>query len=266
MIRMGRTCVLFLLLTVPAGRAHEPVFGLGPHTLYQYGYAISTEFERREASWIHHLEVIYGVTPDLSVTGVVPYHLGNGGTPAGWGDIVTRMKYRFYRQDRPGSSLQAAVHAGTKFPTGDATTGPGSGFRTMFLGLSFGYESRRHYVFAGLRHLWHGSRDGLQPGNQLIYNAAYGIRPWKLEYYQPDPVLIFEIQGTITRPTRQDGRELGTSGRHLIAAGPALLFSYRNVMLKAGVSMPLRRSTGEASREEKPELVFGLEWHMPPLR
>ncbi len=255
--------VLWLFAT--NAEAHEPVFGLGPHTLYQYGYAFSSEFERGDQGWVHQFETIYGVTPDLSVTAVLPYVLGTQ-QQSGWGDAVLRMKYRFYRFDMRGASRQAAVHAGVKLPTGNEAAGVGSGFRTVFVGLSYGYESRRHYFFAGARYRINGKRDSFKAGNVLAYNIAYGIRPWKLEYNQPDPVFILEVNGRIIGSSSRDGQPIQESGGRVVSVGPALLFSYRNVMFKAGWSIPVYKRRNGKSFEVEEEILLALEWHLPPFK
>jgi len=247
-------------------RAHEPIFGLGPHTIYQYGYALGMEFEKSDFGWANNLELIYGVTPDWSLTVAAPYLLSNTGGSTGFGDFIVRSKYRFYRKDVRGASRQAALHAGVKFPAGDVKKGLGSGSTDFFAGVSLGYESRRHYFFSGARYYVNGTYQGFHPGNVLQFNLAYGIRPWLLEYKHPDAVFIIELHGSRAGRARANETAISESGGSVLRVGPGLLFSYRNVMLKAGVSIPVAEKFHSAAAKAATEYVLAIEMHMPPLK
>ncbi|RME02018.1 MAG: transporter [Calditrichaeota bacterium] len=258
--------VMAVLGMVNVGFSHEPVFGLGPHTIYQYGYAVGSEFEKGELGWGHHLEVIYGLTPDWAVTVVVPYQFANDQRPSGLGDLVFRTKYRFFRHDFHGASLQAALHAGVKWPTGDVEKRLGRGNRSGFVGASFGFESRRQYFFAGARVHINGSYRGLNQGEAFRFNLAYGIRPWKLQYHQPDPVFLLELNGNVLARDELNGQPLVNSGGQVLSLGPGLLFSYRNVMLKVGIGFPVLNNLNGDQESPQNEYVLALEMHMPPLK
>ena len=180
--------------------------------------------------------------------------------------MTLRTKYRFYRKDMRGASSQAALHAGIKFPTGDADKRLGSGATDFFVGASFGYESRRHYFFTGARYHRNGTYNGLNRGDAARFNLAYGIRPWQLEYLQPDPVFILEVNGTIAGKKRLDERAIESSGGSVLRFGPGLLFSYRNVMLKVGVSIPVLDRLNNNLEKAATEYVLAIEMHLPPLR
>ena len=246
--------------------AHEPIFGLGPHTTFQYGYALGMEFERSELGWANNMELLYGVTPDWAVTLVAPYLFSDDGRSAGFGDLIVRTKYRFYRKDMLGASRQAALHAGIKFPSGDVEKGLGAGVTDYFVGASFGYESRRHYFFSGVRYHVNGTYNGFDRGNAFRFNLAYGIRPWKLEYKQPDPVFILEVNGFSLGQSRFNGDIIRDSGGGALSVGPGFLFSYRNVMLKAGASIPVLEKFNNSTAKATTEYVLAIEMHMPPLK
>ncbi len=246
--------------------SHEPLFGLGPHTIYQHGYALETEFEKGEHGWADHLELMYGLTPDWAVTLAAPYLFADDDRSAGFGDLTLRSKFRFFRADAPGASNQAALHAGVKFPTGSQGGHRGSGTTDYFVGASFGHESRRHYFFAGVRYQVNGNIDELSRGNNFEYDVAYGIRPWKLEYLHPDPVFLLEVNGEVMGRDSFGGSSDPNSGGRVISLSPGLLFSYRNVMFKAGVKIPVIKNLNGVQDDPGTEVVFGLEFHMPPLR
>ncbi len=257
---------IFSLPQAPHALAHEPIFGLGPHTMYQYGYAFSLELERGDQGWGNQLELLYGVTPDFSLTVVGPWLYADEQRGAGFGDMVVRGKYRFFRQDMYRASRQAALHGGIKFPSGNRDRQLGSGTTDFFVGASFGYESRRSYFFSGIRYHRNGTWQGFDRGDALRYNLAVGIRPWQLEYHQPDPVFILEVNGGINGRNKMSGQTISQSGGRYLSVGPGLLFSYRNIMYKAGVSVPVVQQFNDASRKASTEFLLAIEVHLPPIR
>jgi len=88
-------------------------------------------------------------------------------------------------------------------------------------------------------------------GDALRFNLAYGIRPWQLEYLRPDPVFILEVNGTTAGKNRLEEKTAVNSGGSVIRFGPGPLFSYRNTMLKAGVSIPVAREIEQLARERR---------------
>ena len=246
--------LIFIFLRHPIW-AHEPLFGLGPHVVAQYQLALESEFEKEGSDLANHLELAYGLTPNVGITFALPYHFTSTENPAGIGNLNIRGKYRFYRQDKPGASLAFAVHAGGLLLSRDGQFLKDEGKRRYFLGLSFGYESRRHYAFAGIRYLKNGNQ------YRWRYDAAYGIRPWKLEYHQPDLVLLLEWIGE-NRPGISSNIVNRSFGRKtFLSTAPGFLFSIRNVMLKGGIKIPIN-----FKNKQETEYVFGLEIHLPPFQ
>ena len=64
-------CSLLLAFAPSAGLAHDPVFGLGPHTLFKGGVEIHAGVSREEAGddkeMEYLLELKYGITGDWTV-------------------------------------------------------------------------------------------------------------------------------------------------------------------------------------------------------
>lgn len=257
--------ILEIVLLVHSAPAHEPLFGLGPHTIYQHGYALESQLEKGDGGWANHLELIYGITPDLAVTLAAPYLFASGGVTAGFGDLTFRGKWRFFRHDMPGASNQAAIHLGVKTATGDFQSGRSSGTTDYFGGFSFGHESRRNYYFANALFRMNGEYRGVKRGNLLSLNAAYGIRPWLLEYLQPDPVFLLEFIGDFQGKRRINQQEDPQSGGTVLSLAPGLLFSYRNIMVKAGVKIPVLIRLNGGQENPGNQYILGLEFHFPPL-
>lgn len=262
--------VLFTLagMTVLAVQlsAHEPLFGLGPHTVGQYGWALESEVERGDDGWTSHYEILYGVTPDVAVTLAVPYHYSTDVRRPGVGDLVIRGKYRFIRKDILNASNQFALHAGAKLPSGSRENNLGSGTADYFVGTSYGHESRLHYAFAGFRYRINGTAGDINRGDVVNLDAAYGIRPWQLEYADPDPVFLVEVLARWTGETYLDGTRDRDTGGLTLGMAPGILFSYRNIMLKLGVNFPVfDRLNGSQLKTER-EFVLAIDLHMPPFK
>ncbi len=258
--------VATLVVFPTSGSAHEPLFGLGPHTVGQYAWALESEVERSHGSWTNHFELIYGITPDIAVTVASPYVFQNEGGKTGFGDLGVRGKFRFYRRDYLNGSDAFAFHWGIKFPTGNRSEHRGSGTTDYFAGLSFGRESRKHYAFADLRYQVNGSVQNLERGNVLNFDAAYGIRPWQSEYLQPDLVILLEVLGEVSSRNSLNGTEDPNSGGFTMSIAPGFLFSYRNMMLKGGVKFTVLEKLNGMQEKPEPELVLAVEFHMPPFK
>ena len=263
-----KNAFFILLFTFLIGNvfAHEPLFGLGPHTVGQYAWALESEIERDDDGWTNHYEIIYGITPDIAITAALPYLFSVEGRKGGVGDLVIRGKYRFIRRDAPGASNAFALHGGIKLSTGDQSENRGSGTTDYLIGLSFGHESRRNYAFAGIRYKINGIIGDLNRGDILHINAAYGIRPWQLEYADPDPVFLVEILGQFKGRNYREGNPELNSGGISLGIAPGILFSYRNVMLKAGVKIPIFDKLNGSQPASVREFVFAVDVHMPPFK
>ena len=272
--RPTRSARVFVLTVASCGAlsvarpavAHEPLFGLGPHSIGQYSWAVESQFEKGDDGWANSYELAYGIVPDITVTTAFPYLFSTGGSQAGIGDVSVRAKYRFIRRDVLNASNAFALHGGIKLPTASRNEGRGSGSRDGFVGLSFGHEGRENYAFADVRYRVNGRVEDLERGNVLNVDAAYGIRPWKLEYLQPDTVFLVELVAEWAGRSSVSGVPAPDSGGKTISVAPGVLFSYRNVMLKGGVKIPLVVDLNGLQPRPGPEVVFAIEFHMPPFK
>jgi hypothetical protein len=237
---------------------HEPVFGVGPHTTWRGGWGVEVEMESVGGEVMLPVELLYGVTEELTVTAVLPF-----ATPAAGGnlgEVGLRAKWRFATRFSQGQMDAVALLGGVAFPRRTANGAPRGGPVTM-LGLATGRESRRWYYFAGIRGIARFSDQGLDPGDRLAVNVAWGIRPRRTEYLAPDLVLLLEANGLAEGRSRVDEAVVGTSGGRHLSVAPALLFSIRNVMLKAGVSIPVWEDFNDPARSAATTIVAALEVH-----
>ncbi len=259
--------------------AHEPIFGLGPHTIYKGGFGLEMEFERESASnsnekeknLVLHNEIIYGLTEDLAITLALPYVLDHKldaesieKSSSGLSDISLRVKYRFWRRDRPGVQDAAAFMIGIKFPTGDADKSPrlGSGSTDFLFGLAAGRESLLWYYFGDIRYRMKtkGSAS-LKVGDRFFADVAIGIRPWPAEYLKPDLVILAELNWETLMRNEFDGLDVSNSGGNLLFLSPSFFLTYRNWAVKGGVQIPLHQNLYGSQPGEAYRFKLAVEIH-----
>ena len=257
---------LFLACTGSTVMAHEPLFGVGPHTLFRNGLGLETEIAVEDDRLSIHNEAIYGVTADLAVTLAAPWHREDdvNGAESGLGDISLRGKWRFYRRDFPGGQDALALIFGAKLPTGnnDLVVPLGTGSIDYFGGIAAGRESRRWYYFGDLRYRFNTSANRLKHGNVVFYDVAWGVRPIRSGYDRPDLVLLVEANGSSTGKGSLDGVKNPNTGGRRLSVSPGFLLSLRNVMLKGGVNFPVFWKLNGVQKDPDSEFVMGVEFHL----
>lgn len=261
--------LLGLAVALPA-RGHDPIFGLGPHTIYQGGYEIHVGALRERAGDERETELeahlAYGLTGDWLVGAEVPFRdvIEDSGRATGSGDVGLFTKYRFWRQDRPGVQRSTALFAKASLPTGDETTDPalGSGATSGVLGLAFGREARTWYHWEAIRYRRSGRDDaGRRPGDRVLVDLAAAYRPYPSGYYAPDTLFTLEVNTEITDRADHDGRELADTGGTEAFLAPGIWWTYRNFAVQTGVQLPLHDDLNgdQAATDYRGQLTF--EWH-----
>lgn len=250
--------------------AHEPVFGLGPETIYKGGLGMETEVEYEEGGDERkaavHYELLYGLREEVALTLKLPYLLEKKEgreTSSGFGDSVLRAKYQFYKKDSLGAQDKVTVLGGIKFPTGDEDKSPrlGTGSVDYLLGITAGHESRKWYYFGALRYWFNSEDGGRENGDVFLYDFALGLRPVKRKYREPDLVLLLELSGEHANKDEIDGVKNSNSGGDTIYLGPTFLWSYRNWMLKGGIQLPVLQDLNGRREEMDFRSVLAVEVH-----
>ncbi|MEE8423437.1 MAG: hypothetical protein V3S49_02750, partial [Thermodesulfobacteriota bacterium] len=132
----------------------------------------------------------------------------------------------------------------------------------VFGGVASGYESRRWYAFGDLRYRLNTEANNIRKGNVLNYDLVFGVRPWLTEYEQPDLVLLVEFNGEYVWKDKGSGvTNPNNTGGNTISVSPGMLLSYRNVMFKAGVKLPISQELNGTQLGEDFEVVTAIEIH-----
>lgn len=271
-IILRRTLAIVLVLGVSSSAvAHEPVFSLGPETIWEGGVGIETKFEFEDARGDQlsalHYEIIYGVTSDLSLTFELPQILElqeDGETEHGLGDIEFRAKYQFFKKDLLGAQHKVSGIFGVKAPTGDDDAVPAlsTGTTDFLLGVSYGYESRSWYQFLTVRYRLRTERGDLDPGDRLFIDAAIGFRPWQREYTEWDLVALLEMNVELEFDSEFRSTTLPNVGGNTVWLGPTILFSPNpQWMFKGGVQLSVYEDLNGDQEHSEFRAVFAIEFH-----
>ncbi len=267
--------MLSVFLATGGALAHEPIFGLGPHTIFKGGFGLEMEFEGEKASgagevereYVLTSEIIYGITADLSATLVIPYILERSSIneSSGPGDVSVRTKYRFWRRDGIGVQDAAAVILGAKLPTGDDDKTPrlGSGSTDYLLALTIARESLKWYYFGDVRYrLNTEGGGGLRAGNGVFADLAIGIRTRRVEYLRPDLVVIAELNFEARDRNEFFGVDVADSGGTRLFLSPSFFFTYRNWALKGGIQFPVDQDLNGNQPESDYRFSLAVESHL----
>lgn len=259
---------LALAGTATGAGAHDPVFGLGPHTLFKGGVEVHSGFARTEAGAEREqefaIELKYGLTADW-VIGVEQHYVDESGPDekrSGRGDLALASKYRFWRRDLPGVQEAAAVAVRAIFGGTGEDDVANDGATDAILGLSYGYEGRSWYRWAAARYRRNGENDaGLTRGDVLLLDLVGGIRPRPTGYFEPDWVWMLELNGELVERAERNGVAIAASGGDRWFLSPGLMLTYRNYALKTGIQLPLVQNLNGPQDEIDYRAVLELEGH-----
>lgn len=263
-----------LAASLPAA-AHGPIFGKGPHVIFEGGVEAGATYRRerssgageRETTNAWTLELEYGLTPDWQIGLEVPLvrKTGTAGNAAGLGEVTITTKYRFWRLDSPGAQRTAAVILGIKTPTGNTGRAPrlGSGSTDFLMGVAAGYEARRWYAFADARtRVNTRGAGGRRRGDKLFLDIVGGVRPVLTGYKEPDTVLLLELNWERARRDRLRGVALADTGGWELFLSPGIFWTYRNFAIKAGVQIPIARALNGSQAGSDYRVLIAFQVHL----
>ena len=255
---------LLLLLSSMVTHAHDPVFGLGPHTLFKGGTEIHVGFDRNEAGdnkeTLSTLELAYGLTSSWTARIELPY-VDRDSSSSGIGDVSVATKYRFWRRDSLG--VQESSTAFLKIKPDTASNDRGSDTIDSILGLAYGYESRKWYRWAAVRYRFNGeTSDNLDRGDKLLIDLAGGIRFKQSAYLEPDWVWMLELNGEKTARSELNGDKVSDSGGTEWFVSPGLMWTLRNFAIKTGMQLPVASDLNGNQEATDYRARLEFEWHL----
>lgn len=259
--------ILFMGTFAETASAHDPVFGLGPHTLFKGGVEIHAGAHQEESGegseTESELQLKYGLSGDW-VAGIgVPYVRGND-DDSERGPTNFSTKYRFWRHDSFGTQESMAVLGKVILDDGNSHRGTEPDGNDYLIGLTYGYEGRKWYRWASVRHRINAeATTGLERPNVWLVDLAGGIRFSPTEYHEPDWVWMLELNGELiehlSRGTGDTGKQLGGEQWFL---SPGLMWTYRNFAFKAGVQRPIIKNLSADQPSSDYRALIELEWHL----
>lgn len=258
------------LLTANTVKAHDPIFGLGPHVLFKGGIEISPEFNFSKKNDVEQSELAmnltYGLTGDWAAGIELPYAQKQDGInkSSGSGDIKIFTKYRFWRDDGPGLQKSASVLLKIKTNTGDDSSNPklASGSTDSIIGLTYGYEGRKWYHWASVRQRFNGKNSaGLRLGDKTLVDLVVGIRPNLTTYLQPDTVWLLELNGEFSDRAQLNNVNIANTGGSEWFISPGLFWTKRNFAVKTAVQIPLSSNLNGVQDSSDYRAKVVLEWH-----
>jgi len=256
-----------LFLGAETAAAHDPVFGLGPHTLFKGGVEIHAGGHREksgdESETEAELQFKYGLTGDW-VAGIgIPYvRSGDGDDNRGSTNLST--KYRFWRHDSFGVQESMAVLGKVILDDGEGLHGVEPDGNDYLVGLTYGYEGRKWYRWASVRHRFNAdATTGAERPNVWLVDLVGGIRFAPTEYHEPDWVWMLELNGElIERVSQGTGSAEKQLGGNQWFLSPGLMWTYRNFAIKAGVQLPLFYDLSQDQEKGDYRALVELEWHL----
>lgn len=264
--RMLRFLVACAIVASAQAKAHDPVFGLGPHTLFKGGTEVHIGAFRQERGDDTETELAlalkYGLTGDWVIGVEFPYVdiSSPGASVSGGGDVGVSTKFRFWRNDQPGVQESAAVSLTTILDTADDRLGGGA--TDVIGGISYGYEGRKWYRWAALRYRRNGEDDGgFKRGDKILLDLVGGIRPKPTGYLEPDLVLMLELNGEFSQRAQRNGATLANTGGQEWFISPGLMWTYRNYAVKAGIQLPVASNLNGVQTETDYRAALEFEGH-----
>tara|TARA_R110001599_G_C12272072_1_gene661598 strand:+ start:924 stop:1736 length:813 start_codon:yes stop_codon:yes gene_type:complete len=258
---------LLLGIFVETASAHDPVFGVGPHTLYKGGVEIHvdtlSEKSGSESTTDSELRLKYGLTGDW-VAGIGAAYIRGEDGEEGRGPTNFSTKYRFWRHDTFGAQESAAVLGAVILDDGDRIGRVKPKGNDYLLGLTYGYEGRKWYRWASARRRFNAdTTTGAERPDVWLLDLAGGIRFVPTEYNEPDWVWMLELNGEIAdHVTARSPSKTRRRGGNEWFLSPGLMWTYRNFAIKAGMQISVLDDLEQPQEVDDYRAKIEFEWHL----
>jgi len=227
----GALAVAFICLA-GRGAAQEPIFVTPPVTMYQFGAVGGVEVERRSGTVAVSSEAAFGVLAPWTVS-LHAVGIDARGEPAQLARLHVGTRVRLVKVDRPREWLLLSVYGAAALPLGDKADAVAEAHSVpaAVVGVSATRMARRGDAFANLSLARIPTPTGTVTGGTL--GLAAGWRPRPGRYGALEAQLFAEALGNYVE-----------GGSASVGLAPGLLVHSRNVVVKAGILVPVwtRRS------------------------
>jgi hypothetical protein len=241
---------------------HGPVFGAATPTLGRGGWSLDQAFTLRRGEdggreQMFKTMVSFGVTEVVQVSASVPLVMtGTALTPARMMSPMSSdrefeglLAYRFQRKPVGiGGRRESTLYVGGTVPFDDDRAGVSPG-PSIVIGVSTGYASRVHYLWAGGALQHYQPRNDTRLGASYLVTFVYGYRPPVFRAEEGKPDLRFFVEATAEE---RGGDRVGTidgASSRTVFVGPTTLLVYKAIAVEAGVLFPAHQRDGAAPLE-----------------
>ena len=222
--------------------------------------------------------LVYGVTPDLAVFGVLPLTYRELETPAdrrdtgGIGDARLFARYTVYRKDGVGRTFRVAPFVGLKLPTGEnsksdasgrlpAPLQAGTGSWDVFGGLVVTYASVDWNLDMQASYRANTAADGLEVGDVFRGDASlqYRLLPGQVTGATRGFLYgVLEANLVHSKRTRINGIQDPNSGGTTLYLVPGLQYATRRWIAEVAVQFPTIQDLNGSALERDFTFLAGL--------
>lgn len=231
---MRLASTLCLLALPPAARAQEPIFVTPPVTMYQFGAVAGVDVERRSGTVAFSSEAAFGVLAPWTVS-LHAVGIDARGDAAELARLHVGTRVRLVKVDRPREWLLLSVYGAAALPLGAEADAVAEAYQVpaTVVGVSATRMARGGDAFANVSLARIPTPAGTLTGGTL--GLAAGWRPRPGRYGQLEGQLFAEALANYVE-----------GGSASIGLAPGLLVHSRNVVVKAGVLVPIwTRESGD---------------------
>ncbi len=200
------------------------------------------------------ITVVYGVTADLALQATIPivyrkiaFGSGVERSDTGVGDIPLLAKYRFYQKDEPGVTTRWAAIGGLEVPTFDDAFSSES--FDPIIGTVWTHQQRDWWIDWDVLYKFN-TAGGLDGDDELRGDVAASVRLLDDESDTIGPWGLYAIA--------EVNANYFTDGSVQVFGSPGIQFITPNVILEAGVQLPMLQDLAAPRLEKDFTVVLSL--------